>query len=153
MRISEFLKLESIDASLTVSTKTEAIKSLAQRCGQLIPHIHTDRIVAVFEEREKLGSTGMEKGVAIPHGRMSELPFLVASFGRSQSGISFDSRDGLPAHFFFALLAPENSAGLHLKALSKISRLFRSDAFRESLMGAPDAKAIYELICAEDARA
>jgi nitrogen PTS system EIIA component len=153
MRIAEFLKFESVNADLLVGDKNSVLRALAESCGKSIPQLSVDRMFSVFQEREKIGSTGMEKGVAIPHGRLGEISSLVACFARSKTGVPFEARDGLPSHFFFALLAPENSAGLHLKALSKISRLFRSDAFREALLSAETSKDIYELICTEDARA
>lgn len=102
-------------------------------------------------ERERAASTAMEKGVAIPHGRLPELPGLVACFGVSHGGVQFDARDSRPSHFFFALVAPENSAGA-LKALAKISRMFRSDALREAILASTSAQEIYALISAEDAR-
>jgi len=94
----------------------------------------------------------MEKGVAIPHGRLAELPSLVACFGVSRGGVDFDARDGRASQFFFALVAPENSAGLHLKALSRLSRLFRSEALKDSILAAPTAEALHALLLQEDAR-
>lgn len=153
MRITEFLKLEAVVSHLAARTKADVLSELAASVSKVTPAISLQRIHEVLAEREKIGSTGMEKGVAIPHGRLSELASLVACFGVSKQGVDFDARDGRPSHFFFALVAPENSAGVHLKALSKVSRLFRSDALREAILAANTPAEIYALIAQEDAKA
>lgn len=153
MRITEFLKPEAVIAELSSATKADVLKELASALALAAPQVPAGRLWSVLDEREKIGSTGMEKGVAIPHGRLPELAALVACFGVSRAGVDFEARDGRPSQFFFALVAPENSAGVHLKALSKISRLFRSDALREALLTAKSASEIYALIEQEDARA
>ncbi|MBS1150752.1 MAG: putative IIA-like nitrogen-regulatory protein PtsN, partial [Myxococcaceae bacterium] len=111
------------------------------------------RLAAVLEEREKLGSTGIGEGVAIPHGKLAGLPTLSASFGVSRSGVDFDAIDGKRTYLFFALVAPENSAGLHLKALARISRLFKSSSFRDAILAAQTSAEIYALIAQEDLKA
>jgi nitrogen PTS system EIIA component len=153
MRITEFLKLEAVLPQLAARTKAEVLTELSGALSRVAPSVTGTRIHDVLSEREKIGSTGMEKGVAIPHGRLGELGALVACFGVSKTGVDFDARDGRPSHFFFALVAPENSAGVHLKALSKVSRLFRSDALRDSILNAGTAQDIYALITQEDGRA
>lgn len=153
MRITEFLKLEAVVSHLAARTKADVLSELAASVSKVTPSVPLTRIHEVLAEREKIGSTGMEKGVAIPHGRLSELAGLVACFGVSKPGVDFDARDGRPSHFFFALVAPENSAGVHLKALSKVSRLFRSDALREAILAANSPAEIYALIAQEDAKA
>lgn len=153
MRITEFLKPEAVIAELSSATKADVLKELASALALAAPQVPAERLWNVLDEREKIGSTGMEKGVAIPHGRLPELASLVACFGVSRVGVDFEARDGRPSQFFFALVAPENSAGVHLKALSKISRLFRSDSLREALLTAKSASEIYALIEQEDARA
>jgi PTS system nitrogen regulatory IIA component len=153
MRIVEFLKVEAVTPALVSTTKSDVLKELAQTLTRANPTISAERFHTVLSEREKLVSTGMERGVAIPHGRLAELPGLTACFAVSKAGIDFQSHDGKPAHFFFALVAPENSAGLHLKALSKINRLFRSEQLKEGILQATSAEDIYALIAQEDARA
>jgi PTS system nitrogen regulatory IIA component len=150
MRIAEFLLPDCIVPVLAATSKEAVIRELAVTLAKSIPSVSAERLFNVLLEREKVGSTGMEKGVAIPHARLPELPTLVACFGVSKPGIAFDARDERPSHFFFALVAPENSAGLHLKALSKISRLFRSDTLRDRILAASSAAEIYSLINAED---
>jgi PTS system nitrogen regulatory IIA component len=101
-------------------------------------------------ERERLGSTGIGDGIALPHGKLRELNKLLISFGRSINGLNFDSIDEQPAYLFFLLLAPENSAGIHLKALAKISRMLKDGNFRRRLMGAKSREEIYKIIIDKD---
>ncbi|HXN54964.1 MAG TPA: PTS sugar transporter subunit IIA, partial [Myxococcales bacterium] len=110
------------------------------------------RLLEVLLEREKLGSTGIGEGVAIPHGKLAGVPSVIAAFGRSRAGIDFAAVDGKPARLFFLLFAPENSAGIHLKALARISRLLRSPTFRQAILDAPDRLAIHRLIVQEDSQ-
>jgi PTS system nitrogen regulatory IIA component len=109
-----------------------------------------DELVSVLEEREKLGSTAIGDGVAIPHGKLKGLNQLVASFGRSVKGVDFESIDGKPTYIFFLLVAPENTAGIHLKALARISRLLKDKKFRENLLKAKTANDLFEIIKEED---
>jgi len=116
------------------------------------PGLVARRLTEVLLEREKLGSTGVGEGVAIPHGKLPGVSGLLAAFGRSSKGIDFDAIDKRPAQLFFVLFAPENSAGIHLKALARISRLFKSAQFRKAILEAPDRNAVYRLIADEDAK-
>jgi nitrogen PTS system EIIA component len=151
MKIVEFLHPAAVVGDLSGGSSQEI---LAELCRPLAAARRLDpqRLQEVLVEREKLGSTGIGEGVAIPHGKVPGLPALVASFGRSRSGVEFKAIDGKPTHLFFALFAPENSAGAHLKALARISRIFKGAAFRESILKAGDAAEIYRLIEAEDAK-
>jgi PTS system nitrogen regulatory IIA component len=116
------------------------------------PQLDAARLSDVLLEREKLGSTGVGDGIAIPHGKLAGLQGLLAAFGRSRAGIDFQAIDGKPTHLFFVLFAPENSAGIHLKALARISRLFKTPSFRAAVVEASDAAAIHRLIADEDAK-
>ena len=106
--------------------------------------------VGVILEREKLGSTGIGDGVAIPHGKMKGLSRILCAFGRSKKGIDFDAVDGKPVHIFFLLLAPEDSAGLHIQMLSRISRILRDPSFRKRLIEEGDDKELFANIVEED---
>ncbi len=151
MKIVEFLRPDTVIASLSGQTG-QAV--LAELCRPLtaIQKVDGQRLLDTLLEREKLGSTGIGEGIAIPHGKVPNLPGLMASFGRSVPGVDFRAIDGRPTHLFFALFAPENSAGAHLKALARISRIFKNPAFRETLLKAGSADEIYRLIEAEDAK-
>jgi PTS system nitrogen regulatory IIA component len=152
MKIAEFLSPLAVSAELQAKTKTDALRELCETLQRAHPALSVDRLLEVLQEREKLGSTGIGDGVAIPHGKLNGLPQLLASFGVSRTGIDFDAIDGRPTHLFFALMAPENSAGMHLKALARISRLFKNPAFREAILKAESSQGIYQLIAQEDAK-
>lgn len=148
MKITEILSKDRIIPNLGSRSKKEVILELVRA---LSPEgLDSDRLVKVLLEREKLGSTGIGDGVAIPHGKLREIGSLIASFGRSRGGVDFDSLDGNPAHLFFLLVAPENSAGIHLKALARISRLFKDGQFRHALMMAKDQEDLFHIIQEED---
>jgi PTS system nitrogen regulatory IIA component len=101
-------------------------------------------------ERERLGSTGIGGGIGIPHGKLKDLDSLVLGFGLSRKGADFESIDGQPTHIFFILVTPENSTGLHLKLLARISRILKNDPFKDRLMHAADAAEIFSIIKEDD---
>ena len=152
MRITEFLSPDAVIADLSARSKPDVLRELSVALNHAHPSLNVDRLVEVLREREKLGSTGIGEGMAIPHGKLPGLGQLVAAFGVCRGGVDFEAIDGKPTHLFFALVAPENSAGLHLKALARISRLFKNPRFRASILEAPTAAAIHALIVQEDAR-
>jgi PTS system nitrogen regulatory IIA component len=151
MKLIEFLQPSAVLGDLTGSTAQTVLADLCRPIASA-RRVEPQRLLDVLLEREKLGSTGIGEGVAIPHGKVPGLPSLTASFGRSRQGVDFKAIDGKPTHLFFALFAPENSAGLHLKALARISRIFKSAAFREAILAAPDAAGMYRLIEQEDSK-
>jgi PTS system nitrogen regulatory IIA component len=153
MKITEFLVPESVIGALAATDKLGALSELCSVLAKRVGSVPCEKLTEVLLDRERLSSTGIGDGVAIPHGKLAGLPGLVAAFGVSKNGIDFDAIDQKPTHLFFALLAPENSAGVHLKALARISRLFKNPAFRKSILEAADAKAVYDLIASEDAKA
>jgi len=150
MKILDYLPTEVIEADLKAKTKIEVLNELVQCLVRNSQVKDADRALEVLLEREKLGSTGVGDGVAIPHAKFNGVKDLVAVFGRSLGGIDFESLDNKPAHLFFLFLAPENSAALHLKILARISRLLKKPDFRESLMRAKDREAIYKAITEEE---
>ena len=115
-----------------------------------IAGINHDYLVKVLMERERLGSTGIGEGIGIPHGKVKDLESLVLGFGLSKKGVDFDSMDGQPAHIFFLLLTPENSTGLHLKLLARISRILKNDPFKQKLLRATNRDEIYSIIKEEE---
>jgi PTS system nitrogen regulatory IIA component len=150
MKILDYLPMEVIEADLKAKTKIEVLKELVLSLVRNSLVKDTDQALEVLLEREKLGSTGVGDGVAIPHAKFNGVKNLVAVFGRSRAGIDFESLDNKPAHLFFLFLAPENSAALHLKVLARISRLLKKPDFRESLMRARDREEIYKAIIEEE---
>jgi PTS system nitrogen regulatory IIA component len=135
--------------NLQARSKKEVLEELCAPVLRLTNSIDLNTLMAVLLERERLGSTGIGDGVAIPHGKLDGLDNLLMVFGRSRKGIDFDSLDGKPAYLFFLVLAPENSAGIHLKALARISRLLKSDSVRQEIMEAKDAARILTIINAQ----
>ncbi|HZP44346.1 MAG TPA: PTS sugar transporter subunit IIA [Candidatus Binataceae bacterium] len=152
MKIAEILAPQYVIAELTAETKPQILLELAKRLAEGQKQVSLNDLKAVLSERERLGSTAIGDGIAIPHGKVPGIQQIVGTFGRSTKGVDFDSLDGKPTHLFFLLVAPEDSASLHLKALARVSRLFRDNAFRENLMKAKDAAEIYQLILEEDSR-
>jgi PTS system nitrogen regulatory IIA component len=148
MKLTDLLTEKQINPNLQARGKRAAMEELCQSLAR--PGLDPDRLMEVLLERERLGSTGIGDGIAIPHGKLPHLDDLLLAFGRSLAGVDFDALDGKPAHLFFLVVAPENSAGVHLKALARISRLLKSHVVRKELMQAKDARAIYEIILAQD---
>ena len=150
MKIIELLDKNSILPDMAAITKLAVLEELAATLVPGTEGLDLDTVVEVLMERERLGSTGIGDNVAIPHGKLADLSGLKLAFGRSLKGVNFDSMDGKPSQLFFLLLAPVNSAGLHLKALAKISRMLMSAAFRENLMQAAQKQDIYKLLKEKD---
>jgi len=134
MKILDILSKDCIIPELRSRTKKEVLEELTGALLNCKANLNKEALVEVLLERERLGSTGIGDGIAIPHGKIKDLDELILSFGRSTQGIEFDSMDGRPTHLFFLLIAPENSAGIHLRALAKISRLLKSAHFRQRLL-------------------
>ena len=150
MKIQDLLKKEFIIPSLTARDKAGVLAELIGRVVSLQPGVDAPAILKVILDRENLGSTGIGEGVAIPHGKMKDLESFYILFGRSRDGIDFQSMDNKPTHLFFLLLAPEDSAAVHLKVLARIARLLMDGDFKRGLMEAQTAEEIYTLIVNED---
>lgn len=151
MKIVEFLRPEAVIAAMSGTTGQGALLELCRPLAA-VHKVDGQKLLETLLEREKLGSTGIGEGVAIPHGKVPGLPGLIASFGRAPGGVDFRAIDGKPTYLFFTLFAPENSAGAHLKALARISRIFKNPAFREGILAADSAEKIFHLIELEDAK-
>jgi PTS system nitrogen regulatory IIA component len=149
MKILEILKREAIIADLKATNKKGVLEELVVPVSA-IAGIEPEILVKVLLEREKLGSTGIGNGIGIPHGKLKELEEMVIGFGLSRKGVEFESIDGDPTHIFFVLMTPENSTGLHLKLLARISRILKNEPFRERLTKAADSEEIYHIIEEED---
>jgi nitrogen PTS system EIIA component len=154
MKSSDFLCSEAISADLNSQTKEEVIAELV---GLLIKEgaldrRHKNKVLEALMAREALGSTAIGQGIAIPHAKCDCVKKLVGCVGISKQGINFDSLDGESAYIFFLLIAPMDSAGPHLKALARISRLLKDKFVRESLKSAKDEKSLLKIIQQEDAR-
>ncbi len=122
MQLGQIFKAEFIIDNLLARNKDGALAELVNTIIQGGLKLDYSSIIKILKQRENLGSTGIGEGVAIPHGKISELDGIVVAFGRSIGGIPYDSLDGKPVHLFFLLLAPENSSGQHLKILAKFPK-------------------------------
>jgi len=152
MKIFDFLSKKAIKANLVATSKEDTIKELVDlliSSGEILKKDRTKLIEALMA-REALGSTAIGHNVGIPHAKSECVKSLVAAFGLSQKGVDFDSLDGEPVYIFFLLIAPQDSAGPHLKALARISRLTKDKYFRDSLKQAKDEKTVLKIISQED---
>ncbi|MBN1596028.1 PTS sugar transporter subunit IIA [candidate division FCPU426 bacterium] len=150
MRIMDFLSEKNITVDLKAKNKKEAIEELV---GILVENGNvTDKkkMVQILLEREELGSTGIGQGIAIPHGKSDSVKELTAAFGLSKTGVPFDALDGEPVFIFFLLVAPEGTAGAHLKALARISGLLKDKYIRRKLMAAQSTEEIVKIIQEEE---
>lgn len=150
MKISELINDRLIIPKFTGKSKKQVLEELAKHLALNKKNIDPDELLRVLIEREKLGSTGIGDGVAIPHGKLNGLENIILVFGKSNEGIDFDSIDGRPVNLIFLLVAPSNSAGVHLKALARLSRLLKDKNFRQELIDASDAQSLYNIIANED---
>jgi nitrogen PTS system EIIA component len=150
MKITEIMTPEMVIPQLRGDNKPDVLNEMAQGLCKAHPEVVFDRLLAVLNERERLGSTAIGDGIAIPHGKLRGITQILGVFGRSTGGVDFDSLDGNPTFLFFLLVAPEDSASLHLKALARVSRLFKDGGFRQRLLDAADGADIYRLLKEED---
>jgi PTS system nitrogen regulatory IIA component len=148
----DFLSKKAIVVDLKSTKKEEVIKELVDvliQAGE-VDKRYRNKIIEALLAREKLGSTAIGQGVSIPHAKSEYVEKLVAALGISSKGIDFDSLDDEPVYIVFLLLAPQDSAGPHLKALALISRLLKDKYLRESLKSCKDEKTILKIISEED---
>ena len=145
MKILEVLPKEAIITDMKSKVKNEVIEELVASISK-ITGINSTELIKVLLERERLGSTGIGGGIGIPHGKLKNLESLIMGFGLSRKGVDFESIDSRPTHLFFILLTPENSTGLHLKLLARISRLLKNESFKKKLMKATDSNQVYSII-------
>ena len=149
MKILDVLQKEAILPDLTSQDKKGVIEELVSPVTQ-IANVNREDLVRVLMDRERLGSTGIGGGIGIPHGKLRGLESLILSFGLSRKGVDFESMDGRPTHIFFLLITPENSTGLHLKLLARISKILKNDLFKSKLLKAADRDEIFDAIKEED---
>lgn len=149
MKILDVLQPDTILVNLQAKDKKGVIEELAAPVAKAAGIAHDD-LVRVLLDRERLGSTGIGGGIGIPHGKLQDLDSLALGFGISRKGVDFESMDGRPTRIFFLLVTPENSTGLHLKLLARISRLLKNDLFKERLLEATEKEDIYRILQEED---
>ncbi len=146
MKITDFLDKRCVIIGMRSRTKKEAIKELLTKLKENGFIKDEKEILETVMEREKLGSTGIGQGIAVPHAKSDQIENLVAALGISKTGIDFNSLDGEQVNIVFLVLAPTKSVGLHLKALAKIARLLKDRVFRNALKDAQSPEEIMDLI-------
>lgn len=152
MKIMDFLDSNAIAIDLKAGDKEGVMKELVDLLVEsgAVSSKDKEKIIGILLDRESLGSTGVGQGIGIPHGKTGSIKKLVAALGISKKGLNFDSLDGEPVYIVFLLLAPDDSAGPHLKALARISRLLKDKYLRDTLKMAVDAKGVVKIISQED---
>jgi PTS system nitrogen regulatory IIA component len=152
MKICGYLRQEDICIDLAGRTKEQILAELVSCLVSNRPALDRETILRILLERERLGSTGIGDGVAIPHGKVPGLDAPLLAVGRSVAGVNFNSLDERPVMIFFLLIVPEEAPGLHLKLLARISRLLKDPSLRKGILEGADAAAIHEIILEQDNR-
>ena len=145
MEINDLLIPEGVVADLKATSKKQALQDLAKRAAE-VSGLHERAIFDVLMERERLGTTGVGNGIAIPHGKLASLDRLHGLFARLEQQIDFHAIDERPVDLIFVLLAPENAGADHLKALARISRLLRNNGICDKLRGTDSAEALFAIL-------
>jgi PTS system nitrogen regulatory IIA component len=150
--LPEILAESCVIADVKGKTKEDILLELVGALEKAKLIDNADEVLRVIMEREKLGSTGIGDGVAIPHGKMKKLDRILCVAARSLNGVDFDAVDRRPVHIFFLVLAPEDSASMHLKVLSRISKILRDKSFRKRLLKLGDAHELYTALVEADSK-
>ena len=150
MRLEDVLREEFIIPSLNAREKREVLDEMVADLVAKESGLNGEELLEILLEREKLGSTGIGYGVAIPHGKLPGLNNILVTFAKSKRGIDFQSTDEKPVHLFFMIVAPENSTAAHLKVLANISGILKDAHFRKKLLKASGREEIYRTIVEAD---
>lgn len=147
MNLKKVLSPEDIIISLEASSKEEVIKEMVDHLYKRGKIGDREAALRAILEREKKMSTGLEKGVALPHGKCEAVKELVAAIALKQEGVDFDSIDGQPAQIFIMTLSPLNRSGPHIQFLAEVTRLLKSKEKREKILQASSQEEVLELFC------
>jgi len=151
-RIKDLLQDDLVLEELKATDKMGVIREFAAHLKLAGKVADPEELVRVLVERESLGSTGIGDGIAIPHGKMGVARDMVVAFGRSKTGVDFQSLDNKPAYLFFLLVTPVDRPGDHLKTLARISRILKNPVLRDNLRNAAHRQELQRLICEEDSK-
>ena len=146
MSVQEFLSPDAVIPNLRARAKKQLLQELGAQAARHLPGLDEREIFETLLQRERLGSTGIGEGVAIPHGKLARLDRLFGLVARLDKPIDFDSLDGQPIDFAFLLLAPENAGADHLKALAQVARILREPGILDRIRSARDGNALYALL-------
>lgn len=150
MRLTDVLMPDGVMDDLKARDKKELLREMASEVSSKLDGVDEEKLLDAIVERERLGTTGIGHGVAIPHGKIKGVAEIRVFFGRSRKGVDFNSMDKQPVYLFFLIIAPENAAAAHLKMLAGISHLLKNQDFRVSLMRASNSAEIYDIIAEAD---
>jgi nitrogen PTS system EIIA component len=150
VKITDFLTPDRVIADLTEKEKSAVLKEMAGQLADTESGLDPAQILKVLQDREKISTTAIGEGVAIPHGKLPNVQKVTALFARSLQGVDFASLDGEPTYLFFTLIAPQDAAADHLKALARISRLLKDPDLRRRLLAAATNQELYNIIAVED---
>jgi nitrogen PTS system EIIA component len=145
MPLTELLAPQAVVPALRVNNKKQALQELAARAAAMCGRSERE-VLEVLMQRERLGSTGIGSGIAIPHGKLAKLDRLFGAFARLERPVDFEALDGQPVDLMFLLLAPEGAGADHLKALARVARLLRDPEIARKLRESRDAEAIYAVL-------
>ncbi|WP_421902313.1 PTS sugar transporter subunit IIA [Maridesulfovibrio sp.] len=146
MNITDNLAKDLVVHELQASDKSEVLKEMVSTLKDAGLDVDVENALKVLNDREKLGTTGIGDGIAIPHGKLECLEEIVVVVGRSSEGVDFESLDMQPCKIFFMVLAPEQGAGAHLKVLAQISRQLKDEAFRQAFIDTEDKQELLKLL-------
>ncbi|MBI5875081.1 MAG: PTS sugar transporter subunit IIA [Deltaproteobacteria bacterium] len=152
MKLADILSQDCIMPDIKATGKREALEEMVEELAFRFADLNKEKLLEAILERERLGSTGIGYGVAIPHARLKGINSIAVLFGRSIKGVEFQAMDERPAHLFFLIAAPEDSNTAHLKVLARISRLLKDAGVRKRLMEASAQEEIYRIIIEEDGK-
>jgi nitrogen PTS system EIIA component len=150
VKITDFLSVKTVIPALANDEKNAVVQELAEWVAVSYPGLERQKVLDVLLERERISTTAIGEGVAIPHGKLPGVDRVLGVFARSPRGVDFASLDGGLTHLFFVLIAPENAAADHLKALARISRLLKDESFRRRLMAGQTSDELFAIIAHED---
>jgi len=149
VKITDFLSVKTVIPALANDEKNAVVQELAEWVAVSYPGLERQKVLDVLLERERISTTAIGEGVAIPHGKLPGVDRVLGVFARSPRGVDFASLDGGLTHLFFVLIAPENAAADHLKALARISRLLKDESFRRRLMAGQTSDELFAIIAHE----
>ena len=146
MKFSNLIKIDQIQLNLQLSSKKKALEAISQLVTENYPEFNTNKVFETLIERERLGSTGIGHGVALPHGRLAECHDAIGIFISLSTGVDYDAIDREPVTLLFALLVPEDSTEEHLQILARLAEFFRQEDNRQKLSNATSSETVYNLL-------
>lgn len=148
--LKDYLNEDLIKAGLVSTSKESIIIELAHLISGIYKELPADVVASALSERERIDSTGLENGIAIPHAKVNGIDKILIAVGRSKSGINFNAHDNNPTHMFFVLLAPQNTSGEHIKLLARLTKILGTIGLKEKLLQVKDEKEIFKILIEAD---